>query len=65
MTTLLLALGLVFILEGLVLALAPSRLEDLLRMLSTLPEDTRRLIGMLAITGGGILMTLAVISAGG
>jgi len=64
MTTLLLALGLVFMLEGLVLALAPSRLEDLLRTLATLPEDTRRLIGMLAITLGGILTTLAVMTAG-
>ena len=54
-----------FILEGLVLALAPSRLEDLLQMLATMPEETRRLIGMLAITAGGILTTLAAITAGG
>lgn len=61
MDVLLLALGLVFILEGLVLALAPSRIEQILAMLASLPEDTRRLIGMLAITAGGMLLTLGVL----
>ena len=64
MTTLLLALGLVLILEGLVFALAPDRVEEMLRMLAALPPETRRLIGLLAITGGGILMTLAVMLQG-
>ena len=43
MTTFLLALGLVFLLEGLVLALAPSRLEEALRLLQSLPPETVRL----------------------
>ena len=59
MSTLLLALGIVLLLEGLALALAPSRLEEILRFLLAQPEETRRLIGLLAITGGGILITLA------
>lgn len=59
MTTVLLALGLVFLLEGLVLALAPSRLEEALRLLATLPPETVRLIGLLAMTGGAILVWLA------
>ena len=59
MTTFLLALGLVFILEGLVLALAPSRLEEVLRLLATLPPETVRLVGLLAMTGGGIFIWLA------
>ena len=59
MTTFLLALGLVFILEGLVLALAPSRLEEALRLLSTLPPETVRLIGLLAMTGGAAFVWLA------
>ncbi|MEM0937578.1 MAG: DUF2065 domain-containing protein [Pseudomonadota bacterium] len=59
MTTVLLALGLVFLLEGLVLALAPSRLEEALRLLQTLPPDTIRLLGLLAMTGGGIFVWLA------
>lgn len=60
----LLALGLVFILEGLVFALAPGRIEELLDYLSSLPEETRRLIGLLAITAGGILITLGVMLGG-
>jgi len=59
MTTILLALGLVFLLEGLVLALAPSRLEEALRLLATLPAETVRLIGLLAMTGGALLVWLA------
>ena len=59
MSLILLALGLVFLLEGLVLALAPSRLEELLATLAEMPVETRRLIGLLAMTGGGILLWLA------
>ena len=59
MTTFLLALGLVFLLEGLVLALAPSRLEEALRLLATLRAETVRLIGLLAMTGGALLVWLA------
>lgn len=59
MATLILALGLVFVLEGLVLALAPSRIDDILRMLAEMPVETRRLVGLLAITSGGILLWIA------
>lgn len=58
MQVVLLALGLVAILEGLALALAPDRLEDILRTIANMSPETRRLIGLLAITAGGILMTL-------
>lgn len=61
MAVVLLALGLVFILEGLVLALAPSRIEQILALLAALPEETRRLIGLLAVTTGGIVLTLGVL----
>ena len=64
MDVLLLALGLVLILEGLALALAPSRIEQILALLAAMPEETRRLIGMLAITAGGILLTLGVLLGG-
>lgn len=64
MTVFLLAIGLVCILEGLVLALAPSRFEEALRLLASLPPETVRLLGMLAITTGGILITLGVIVHG-
>jgi uncharacterized protein YjeT (DUF2065 family) len=50
--TLLLGIGLVLIIEGLVFALAPSRLEDVLEMLRRLPVEARRLIGLGAVTLG-------------
>ena len=59
MATLLLGIGLVFVLEGLVLALAPSRVDEILEMLRQMPVETRRLVGFLAITSGAILLWLA------
>jgi uncharacterized protein YjeT (DUF2065 family) len=49
---LLLGLGLVAVVEGLALALAPSRMRDLLEALDRIGVDARRLIGLLAITIG-------------
>ncbi len=59
MATLLLGIGLVFVLEGLVLALAPSRIDEILELIRQMPLETRRLVGMLAITTGGMLLWLA------
>ena len=59
MTVILLALGLVLIFEGLVIALAPRYLEQVLRMLLSIGADQRRLIGLLALALGGVLVTLA------
>ena len=39
LSTVILALGLVLVLEGLVFALAPSRIEDLLKVLTQLPRE--------------------------
>ena len=58
-STVLLAIGLVLIVEGLVFALAPSRMDDLLRLIAQIPIETRRLIGLLALVGGTILVMLA------
>ncbi len=55
----LLALGLVLIVEGLVYALAPSIVEDLLEMLKELPQPVRRQLGALAIVFGLILLWCA------
>ncbi|WP_037294950.1 DUF2065 domain-containing protein [Roseobacter sp. AzwK-3b] len=52
METLLLALGLVLIVEGLVYALAPSLLERMLLALTTLSEEQRRLMGLIALALG-------------
>jgi uncharacterized protein YjeT (DUF2065 family) len=62
--TLLLGFGLVLIIEGLVFALAPSRLEEVLEMLRQLPVEARRLIGLGAITLG-LFFLWAAQQAGG
>jgi len=62
--TLLMALGLVLCLEGLVMALAPSRLEDLLETLRAMPIEARRLLGLIAVVAGAALFTLAHLLAG-
>lgn len=59
MTLLLLALGLVMIFEGLVYALAPSYLEQMLEMLRRMPQAAVRQIGALVVVAGVILIWLA------
>ncbi|MGJ5621346.1 DUF2065 family protein [Sulfitobacter sp. MF3-043] len=59
MTLLLLALGLVMILEGLVYALAPSLLERMLEILSEMPQSAVRQIGALVVVAGLVLVWLA------
>ena len=54
-----LALGLVLIVEGLVYALAPSLVEDLLEALKAIPPDARRLLGLLALVIGLALVWVA------
>jgi uncharacterized protein YjeT (DUF2065 family) len=60
---LVLGLGMVLVIEGLVFVLAPSRLEDLLRLLASIRVETRRLIGLAAVTAGAVLISWAL-SAG-
>lgn len=57
--TLLLGAGLVLAIEGLVLALAPSRLDDIMRMLAEIPPETRRMMGLGALAAGVVLIWLA------
>lgn len=59
MGTLFLALGLVLVVEGLVYALAPSLVEQLLAALRAIPEDSRRLIGLGSIAVGLVLVWCA------
>lgn len=56
---LLLGLGLVAIVEGLVLALAPSRLREVLDMLDRMTPETRRVLGLGAVAAGVGLVWLA------
>lgn len=54
-----LALGLVLVVEGLALALAPSRMEDLLALFARMSRDRRRLLGLAAVAVGVLLVGLA------
>ncbi len=56
MGTILLAFGLVLIVEGLAYALAPSLIERMLEALRALPEQARRLVGLLCVISGLILL---------
>ena len=55
----LLGLGLVLVFEGLVFALAPSRLEELVRIIAEMPLETRRALGLAAVAIGVILVWIA------
>lgn len=59
MAFLILSLGLVLCVEGLVLALAPLRLEEALRYIATLTPATRRTIGLCALGAGVLLVWIA------
>ena len=59
MISLVLGLGLVLVIEGLVLALAPLRLEQILAVLAGLGPDQRRAIGLVAVAIGVGLVVLA------
>jgi uncharacterized protein YjeT (DUF2065 family) len=55
----LLALGLVLVVEGLVYALAPSLVEDLLAAMRAMTIEQRRLMGLVAIALGLCLIVAA------
>ena len=55
----LMGIGLVLVIEGLVYALAPSLIEDLLAALKALPIEQRRIMGFLAMVLGAILLWCA------
>ena len=59
MVTLFLVLGGVAVVEGLVLALLPHRIEDILDQLRSFPIEARRLAGLVAITVGVALLALS------
>ena len=56
MTTILTGLAMVLVIEGLVLALAPSYFEKMVAMMAEVPPDQRRVIGLTAVAiGVGVL----------
>ena len=56
---LLLGLGLTAVIEGLVLALAPNRLGDLLELIKRTRPETLRVMGLAAVAFGVGLIWLA------
>jgi hypothetical protein len=59
MSLILLALGLVLVVEGLAFALAPSRIDDLLALIAAMSRDRRRALGLAALALGVTLIWLA------
>ncbi len=56
---LVLAIGLVAAIEGLVLALAPKRVEDAMRVLAAMSPEARRLIGLAVLSLGVLIIWIA------
>ena len=52
------AFGLVFVIEGLLLFISPNRIKNLLNVISSYSEKKIRLIGLLSIIIGIIIITL-------
>lgn len=65
MATVLFALGVVLAFEGLVFALAPGRLEEVLELLRRLPVEARRSIGLAALAAGVVLIWASRTLGGG
>ena len=59
MHDIILGLGMVAVIEGLVLALAPLRFQELLKMLSEISRETRQWIGVGFAVFGVVLIALA------
>lgn len=59
MRELLTAIGLVFVIEGLLYTLAPSRLKSMLAMVERIPDETLRAGGLIAIGVGVGIVWLA------
>ncbi len=59
MEQIILAFGLVLVIEGLVYALAPWLVESLLETMKEMPLETRRRIGLVAVAIGVGLVWLA------
>ncbi|MEM8554659.1 MAG: DUF2065 domain-containing protein [Pseudomonadota bacterium] len=59
MSTVLMAVGFVLVFEGLVFALFPNRLEDLVEAISRLTIDNRRIFGLVAVGCGVLLLWVA------
>lgn len=59
MTLFLAGLGMVFVIEGLVLALAPLRIDRILVALASLGLQGRRVLGLISVALGVALVAIA------
>lgn len=65
MSLILLGIGLVLVIEGLAIALAPSRIEQVLAFFAAMDRDRRRLMGLVALACGvGLVWISQWLSAG-
>jgi uncharacterized protein len=62
-TAFLTAIGLVLVIEGLAFALAPSRIEEALRVLADLSVAQRRSIGVALVTAGVAVVAVVRLTA--
>ena len=60
LATILLGVGMVLVIEGLVFALAPSRLDEIARLIAQLPLELRRMIGLAAVALGAVIVSWAL-----
>ena len=58
MIDLVVALGLVFIFEGMILFISPKRLKQMLKLINDFSEKKIRLIGLFSITIGIIIISI-------
>lgn len=56
---LLMALGLVFVIEGLLYALVPGHLKNMMKAMESVPDDSLRIGGLVAL-GFGVFMVWVV-----
>jgi uncharacterized protein YjeT (DUF2065 family) len=63
MSLILLGIGLVLVIEGLAIALAPSRIEQVLALFAAMGRDRRRLFGLCAVALGVVCVWLSRLAA--
>ncbi len=59
MSTVVAAVGLVLVIEGLAYALAPGQLKRMMRLMQDMPDEQLRFTGLIAATAGLALAWLA------
>ena len=56
MTDLMTAIGLIFLIEGLIIAIFPSRIKIMLKVIESIPENKLRFTGIISIIFGFIIV---------